>query len=34
MEKLKLLCRAIQAGLPETQVNEFLEQEAIADFDL
>ena len=34
MEKLKLLFRAIQSGLPEKKVQEFLETETLADFDL
>lgn len=34
MEKLKLLFKAIQSGLPEQKVQEFLEKETIADFDL
>lgn len=34
MEKVKLLFRAMQSGLPEQKVAEFLEKEAIADFDL
>lgn len=34
MEKVKLLFRAMQSGLPEQKVSEFLEKEAIADFDL
>jgi hypothetical protein len=34
MEKLKLVSRAIQMGLPEQQVMSLLEEENIADFDL
>lgn len=34
MEKMKLLFRAIQSGLPEKKVQEFLDTETLADFDL
>jgi hypothetical protein len=34
MEKMKLVFRAIQSGLPEAKVAEFLETETISDYDL
>jgi hypothetical protein len=34
MEKLKLVFRAVQSGISENKVLEFLENEKIADFDL
>lgn len=34
MEKMKLVCRAMQIGLPEKEVMSLLEDENIADFDL
>ncbi len=34
MEKMKLVCRAIQIGLPEKEIMSFLDEENIADFDL
>lgn len=34
MEKMKLVCRAMQIGLPEKEVISLLDDENIADFDL
>ena len=34
MEKMKLVCKAIQIGLPEKEVMSLLDEENIADFDL
>jgi hypothetical protein len=34
MEKMRLLFRAVQEGLPEEEVQAFLNSESIADFDL
>jgi hypothetical protein len=34
MEKMKLVCRAMQIGLPEKEVMSLLDDENIADFDL
>jgi hypothetical protein len=34
MEKMKLVCRAIQIGLPEKDIMGLLDEENIADFDL
>jgi len=34
MEKMKLVCRAMQIGLPEKEVMGLLDDENIADFDL
>ena len=34
MEKLKLVSRAIQIGLPEKQIFDLLDDENIPDFDL
>lgn len=34
MEKMKLVCRAMQMGLPEKDIMSLLDDENIADFDL
>lgn len=34
MEKMKLVCRAIQIGLPEKEIMSLLDDENIADFDI
>jgi hypothetical protein len=34
MEKMKLVCRAIQIGLPEKEIISLLDDENIADFDI
>lgn len=34
MEKMKLVCRAMQIGLPEKDIMSLLDDENIADFDL